>query len=311
MRPVHYISVSGGKDSTAMALLALERAEIYKYDLRFVFADTGNEHPETLKYLDYLEQKLGIQILRLKADFSARFKRKRHIIGTKWRREGVPEWKINQAMGEMYPTHIPFLDLALIKGRFPSRRAQFCTEELKAMIINDVFLKELGAGRPRIYSWQGIRAEESRKRAADPIIAEYDTKIITYRPIKNWSVADGFNMHRKHDVKPNPLYTQGMRRVGCMPCVNCSKKELRAIGVRFPDVIARIADWEKMVARASKYGAASFFHNPKNGNKNTPDIHAAVAWAKTDYGGQQYDLLRESETPTSACSSAYGLCDGG
>ena len=42
------ISVSGGKDSTALLLLALERGT---ENMSAVFADTGNEHQQTLEYV--------------------------------------------------------------------------------------------------------------------------------------------------------------------------------------------------------------------------------------------------------------------
>lgn len=42
------ISVSGGKDSTALLLLALERRTD---NMQAVFADTGNEHEITYDYV--------------------------------------------------------------------------------------------------------------------------------------------------------------------------------------------------------------------------------------------------------------------
>lgn len=50
---VNVISLSGGKDSTALALLAIERNV---ENIRFVFCNTGNEARETLDYIVYLEQ---------------------------------------------------------------------------------------------------------------------------------------------------------------------------------------------------------------------------------------------------------------
>ena len=44
MTECNVISISGGKDSTAMGLLALEKNPP---NLRFVFADTGHEHKKT------------------------------------------------------------------------------------------------------------------------------------------------------------------------------------------------------------------------------------------------------------------------
>lgn len=51
---VNVISVSGGKDSTAMLLLAIERGT---ENIRPVFCDTGNEHPLTYDYVRYLALK--------------------------------------------------------------------------------------------------------------------------------------------------------------------------------------------------------------------------------------------------------------
>ena len=66
------VSVSGGKDSTATALLALD----VDPGARLVFADTGNEHPITLEYLDYLRGRLNHPIDVVRADFSAEIARK-------------------------------------------------------------------------------------------------------------------------------------------------------------------------------------------------------------------------------------------
>lgn len=107
------ISISGGKDSTAMLLLALERG---MPNLVPVFADTGNEHPQTYEYVAYLEQSLDIEIQRVKADFRGDFARKRQYIADHWP-DDLKERGM-QALEET--TGIPFLDLAMLKGRFPS-----------------------------------------------------------------------------------------------------------------------------------------------------------------------------------------------
>lgn len=73
------VSISGGKDSLAQWLLAIEAG----VNFTPVIADTGHEHPQTMEYLDYLEGKLG-PIKRVKADFSARIEGKRKFIEEKW-----------------------------------------------------------------------------------------------------------------------------------------------------------------------------------------------------------------------------------
>ena len=49
----HIVNISGGKDSTACYLLALQRGATF----RAVMADTGNEHPVTIDYAERLAER--------------------------------------------------------------------------------------------------------------------------------------------------------------------------------------------------------------------------------------------------------------
>lgn len=49
MNQLHIVSVSGGKDSTALYLWAIER--FGRHGFKAVFADTCHEHPVTYNYL--------------------------------------------------------------------------------------------------------------------------------------------------------------------------------------------------------------------------------------------------------------------
>ncbi|MNP35701.1 phosphoadenosine phosphosulfate reductase [compost metagenome] len=153
-----------------------------------------------------------------------------------------------------------------------------------------------------------MRAAESPARAK--LIEREDTPegYEVYRPLLKWSAKDVFDIHKKHGIKPNPLYLQGMSRVGCMPCINVNKAELFEISRRFPEEIERIAEWEKLVAKVSRRGDSSFLPALENDDKK--DIHDWVDWSKTSYGGHQIDLLKMIEIESSpVCSSVYGLCE--
>jgi len=60
----HILSLSGGKDSAALAVYMRDRVE----DLEYVFSDTGDEIPETYSYLEKMEAYLGKEIVRLNPD---------------------------------------------------------------------------------------------------------------------------------------------------------------------------------------------------------------------------------------------------
>jgi hypothetical protein len=60
----HILGLSGGKDSTALAILLHQDFP----DMEYFFCDTHKELPETYEYLDRIEARLGIKIQRLSAE---------------------------------------------------------------------------------------------------------------------------------------------------------------------------------------------------------------------------------------------------
>jgi hypothetical protein len=236
----------------------------------------------------------------------------------------VPEDLIARAIELMTPTGVPFLDLCILKGRFPSRRAQFCTEELKVEPINRLVHPMLEAGT-NVVSWLGERAEESdvraKKKALQAVRWQSGARLVLYRPIHRWTAAQVFEIARRRGLRPNPLYLQGMGRVGCMPCINCGKDELASIAQRFPDHIEKVRAWESLLADASRRGASTFFNANmlpglpgEEANPLRASIDNAIAWARTDRGGRQFSLLQHMAAEEAArdgamCESAYGLCE--
>ena len=89
--PRHILSLSGGKDSTALAIYMRDRVA----DMEYVFCDTKKELPETYEYLDRIEAYLGKPIVRLCDD------------------RGFDHW------------------LKIYNGYLPSSRMRWCTKVLK------------------------------------------------------------------------------------------------------------------------------------------------------------------------------------
>lgn len=303
------VSISGGKDSAALRLLAIERGVEHVA----VFADTGHEHPQTYEWLEYFERKTG-PVKRVRADFSKEFRRKRKYIATHWPQDGVPMERVTRAIARLSkPTGNPFLDLCMIKGRFPSTKARFCSEMLKHEPIHYDVVEPLLVAGHEVVSWQGVRADESLTRRDLLCIEDVGGGLWNYRPILDWTADDVFAMHRRHGLEPNPLYTQGMGRVGCMPCIHSRKAEIREIAGRFPEEIQRVAEWEQIVSECSKRGVSSFFPHNKTpgahqgvGGIQQPQIEKVVEWSRTGRGGMQYEL--DTEEPQQ-CTSIYGLCE--
>ncbi len=89
----HILSISGGKDSAALALYMKETRDID--NMEYVFMDTEQELPETYDFLDRLEGLLGVSIVRLK-----------------------PKWGFEKL-------------LKLHNGFLPSAQARWCTGVMK------------------------------------------------------------------------------------------------------------------------------------------------------------------------------------
>ena len=304
------VSYSSGKDSTACYLRELERGRPF----RAVMWDTGNEHELALEYARTLHDKTGGPPVEIyKADFpEERFARRRAWIAENWPEHGIPQEVIDRAVRCMVRTGIPFLDLCMLKGRFPSRRAQFCTQELKVIPMESRILIpeaqrlcELGR---TLVSVIGVRADESRARRAARAWEWGDWGVVKHRPIVTWTAERVFAMHRRHNLAPNPLYSLGCNRVGCMVCVNVSKDELANAAARWPEHIERLREWEIVVATVSKRGEGTFLPAPdKSVLSGIRSIHQHVEWARTSHGGRQFDL--ETLLPPLACQSNYGLCE--
>lgn len=326
---IRVISMSGGKDSTATALLALE---LHGHDAcRFVFADTGNEHDSTYAYaLDYLPRALGITVDVVRADFSDEFAVKRKNLtriaagepesAVYGRRRFKYAWTADaaaRALELLHPTGVPFLDLCLVRGGFPSHNRQYCTEALKRDPITEYQLGLVEQGH-HVESWQGVRIDESPRRrnalqGTGACVISYEWLgggISVYRPVLRWTAADVFAAHRLAGIQPNPLYLEGQTRVGCMPCINCSKGELREVARRYPEHIERIAEWERLVSGVCRpLSPVSFFHMGTQGHQGQAStIERVVEWSRTTRGGRQFDLLADLNEPF-ACTSAYGLCE--
>lgn len=317
MELINIVSVSGGADSTACYLLALESGKPF----RAVFADTGNEHPLTLDYIRDLPRVTGgPEIQTVKADFrqkiSVRRAKLEQMLSTGEYGEGWNEENVRRVLENLHPTGIPFLDLALYKGRFPSTMARFCTvglklEAIKRYSTGPAIAEAIAAGGSArdVIQWVGIRRDESPSRA-NALEWEMDSlgnRI--YRPLVDWTKQQCFDLLARHGIEPNPLYKLGCGRVGCMPCINANKAEIREIAKRWPEHVDKIREWERLAGMCSKRGMTTFFAAdtvPGTGDDRAR-IDNVVEWSKTGRGGVQYSMEGLMEPP--ACSSLYGLCE--
>lgn len=100
--PRHICLISGGKDSTALAIYMRDKHP--ELDMEYVFCDTHKELPETYEYLTRIEAYLGKPIERLSSDLGER---------------GFDHW------------------LTMYRGYLPSPQTRWCTRKLKIEPFED------------------------------------------------------------------------------------------------------------------------------------------------------------------------------
>jgi len=119
----HVLGLSGGEDSTALAVYLQLHKKIP--NMTYFFCDTGEELPETYEYLNKIKARLGVEIHYLAAE------------------RGFQHW------------------LDVYNGYLPSPQARWCTKQMKIIplerFIQDKF------GEDTVYSYIGIRADENRE----------------------------------------------------------------------------------------------------------------------------------------------------
>lgn len=141
----HAVSLSGGKDSTAMLLLMIERGLPIDAVLT---ADTGMEFPEMYEHLqkldDYLFAERGLHLTWL-----------RHPKGFEWLM--FEEKKQRPASIENRQR----LGVSLYGNGWPGPRVRWCTGQLKTHLIH----KEINRlkGQYKAVSYVGIAADEPKR----------------------------------------------------------------------------------------------------------------------------------------------------
>ena len=262
------ISYSGGKDSTALLLWAIENG----MEFTAVYCDTGWESPVTYEYISMINERLlGGKLVTVK---------NRKYDG--------------------------FYDLSIKKKRVASTMARFCTEELKLKPMRE-FIQEQGKF---VFLYLGIRAEESPARAR-LVRNVYDNdfyKCTIKRPLLKWSIQEVIDIHKRHEIPFNPMYTKGYRRVGCFPCVMARHDEIRNIIRQHPERVEVIRQLERDLGRSffppdyipEKYCTG---RDPKSGKK-FPWVDDVVKYL---HDPNQSGLFEEPEVDS--CFSYYKICE--
>ncbi len=120
----------------------------------------------------------------------------------------VAEWSLNL---REYTPRVTYEELAAEHGNdVYSKNPKLCCECLKVEPVKRA-LDGLDA-------WiTGLRRDETEFRKNIKIIEDHNG-IVKINPLANWTEKEIWNYLKENNIPYNPLYNQGFRSLGCMPC---------------------------------------------------------------------------------------------
>ena len=196
----HIVQFSGGKDSTCMLLMMLEKGMPVD---DIIFCDTGMEFPQMYEHIDKVEQYIGRKVTRLKAEHSF-------------------EWY----MFEKPRTKGKLQD---IRGYGWARMWQrWCTRVMKQQVTNKI-LKEIGTH----IMYMGIAYDEPKRhenRKKNHIHPLFDWQITEKQALSTCY---------KHGFTWGGLY-EDFDRVSCWCCPLQGLKSLRVLYHKYPTLWERL-----------------------------------------------------------------------
>lgn len=208
----HVLGLSGGKDSSALALYVKEtRPDL---DVEYFFTDTGYELPETNEFIDQLEEKLGY-IHRLNA---------RSLNNIEGR--GELEFK------SLLKKHQNYL---------PSQRDRWCTVQMKLKPFEN-WVDGFIADGYKVKNYVGIRADEPERTGFMTI----EKPIESVMPFREDGIvkSDIENILQRNGLEL-PAYYTWRSRSGCSFCFFQKKIEWVRLQEKHPELFEQAKEFEK------------------------------------------------------------------
>lgn len=215
---IHVVSLSGGKDSTAMLLMMLEKG--MPVDI-ILFCDTGLEFPDMYKHLDEIENYTGRKITRLKAPFSFEYYFIDVIVKRKNEQEFIEKY------GRLYNGN-----------SWPGPRQRWCTSRLKDA-PREKFLSLLKK-QYTVIEYVGIAADEEYR-----LKRKVNKKENVRHPLVEWGMTENECLRYCYEkgFDWNGLYKY-FKRVSCWCCPLQPLSELRILYNYYPELWKQLREWD-------------------------------------------------------------------
>ncbi|MBE0491321.1 MAG: phosphoadenosine phosphosulfate reductase family protein [Sulfurospirillum sp.] len=211
-KELHVLSISGGKDSAALAVYLKEKYPDREF--KYLFFDTGEELQDTYDYLHKIESILGIEIEHKK-----------------------PEQSFNDMLKLYFNEYLP------------SPQKRWCTIEMKLKIFLKEMKKFQDY---TIYNYVGIRADENREGLTPTeenitTVMPFKEDGITLNDVKRILNDAHIGLPKYYDPIYDPKYdiTYNRTRSGCYFCFFMKQIEWVWLYEKRPNEFKKAMEFEK------------------------------------------------------------------
>lgn len=203
------VSVSGGETSGYMAKWCKDNLS-WLFDMKFIFANTGEEHPRTLEFVHQLDQEFHLNLIWVEADVHPK-----KGIGTKHK---IVDYYTASRNGE------PLRNIVRKYGIF-NKSYPHCTRESKIQPINDWKMTNDWSD---CYTAIGIRVDEMDRMAVDAETKRFIYPLVEFNPVNKQMV--------KQYWKDQSFKLGIPEHYGnCKTCWKKSDRKLKTIALEHPE----------------------------------------------------------------------------
>lgn len=245
--PIHsknklFISFSGGKTSAFMTLKLLNSPLIARFfsDIEVLFANTGQEHEETLKFINEFSIYYNIKVTWIESDL-----------------QSAKGWKVVDFLSADR-TGSPFYSMCEKFG-IPNQTGPFCTRELKLVPMTK-YLRSIGWKSGTYVTAIGIRFDELDRISKNALTSDFWYPLIDIKITKK----DILEFFKISAIKLNIPEHLG----NCVWCWKKSDRKLFTIALQHPeyfDLPILLEDVYKNSGNFSKKEDRVFFRNYRSG----------------------------------------------
>lgn len=232
------VNISGGKDSSALMVWALENFPREK--LHFLHAEIDIDWKETLPMVHAQAKHFGVEAIVVKAVHA----------------DGSPKGFISKLLSPRKSRKTGEIG----EQKFPDKPNRWCTSELKVAPIHKWIKNNLEG---KILNLMGERGEESKDRSELEDVRKNEKLTLAGRevwdcsPLLDYTESDVWKVIHQKKIPIHPCYGWGVTRASCAICIFSSNEDIQIAQKHAPEIVARYVEAEAKIEHTFRYKAAT------------------------------------------------------